>query len=139
VTAVIMRRTIHGLVPSDLHQYDELIGNRIKLGDEVKCVITKPRNLKFHRKFFAMVNETFAMQNEFETIRQWRAVVITGAGHCDFIKGKDGQMIALPKSIAFHNMDETKFNRLFEDVLTFICARYVDDSPERLNTILEFS
>lgn len=139
MSEIIMRRTPQGLSPVDQYNWEQLTGDRIRVGDDVKCKVTKPRNLKFHCKFFAMIAATFDMQDEFETKAQWRAVVIAGAGYCDFVKGKDGQLVAIPKSIAFHRMDETEFERLYQDALTFICSRYVDDSPEHLATILEFT
>jgi len=138
MSEIIMRRTVQGLSPVDQFNWEQLVGDRIKVGDDVKCKVTKSRNLDFHRKFFAMLRATFDMQDEFETMPQWRAVCIAGAGYCDFIQGHE-QLVAIPKSIAFHKMDETEFNRVYQDALTFICARYVDDSPERLATILEFT
>ena len=139
MTGIIMRRTVQGLSPVDQGAWELLTGERIKLGDDVLCKITRPRNLQFHRKFFAMINETFDMQDQFETKEQWRAVVTAGAGYCDFIKGRDDVLVAIPKSIAFHSMGEAEFERLYQDALTFICAKYVHDEPDRLATILEFS
>ena len=139
MSAIVMRRTIQGLAPVDQASWDLLAGDRIRIGDDVMCNITKPRNLKFHRLFFAMIHATFEMQDEYETHEQWRAVVTAGAGYCDFIESKENQLVAVPKSIAFGRMDETQFAKLYQDVLTFICARYVDDTPERLATILEFT
>jgi hypothetical protein len=139
MSEIIMRRTVQGLSPVDQFNWEQLVGDRIKVGDDVKCKVTKSRNLKFHMKFFAMLRATFDMQDEFETMPQWRAVVTVGSGHCDLVPGTDGRPVAIPKSIAFHQMDETEFNRVYQDALTFICGRYVDDSPERLATILEFT
>jgi hypothetical protein len=139
MTEIICHRTPGGFEPTDRHQLEELLGTRIPVGETCKVKVTRPRNLQFHRKFFAMIRATFDMQDEFETVAQWRAVVTVGAGHCSFVPGPDGQTVAVPKSVAFQNMDGTEFARLYEDALTFICARYVNDSPDRLNTVLEFT
>ena len=45
-----------GLVPMYGSDLDEK--KRLKKGEEVLCVIRKPRNYKFHKKFFALLRLT---------------------------------------------------------------------------------
>jgi len=139
MTTVIMRRTMTGLAPSDMCQYEELMGNRIKLGDEVKCVITKPRNLPFLRKYMVMLRACFDMQDSFSNFEHWRAAVQIAAGHCSTIINHKGEANYIPDSISFANCDETKFQRVYDNALTAICEHWVNDEPEQIKIICEFS
>jgi hypothetical protein len=107
------------------------------LGREVQATISQPRNLKFHRKFFAMLHTAQHMADVNLNAEQWRKLVLTGAGYCTFHE-IGSRMIAIPKSISFGSMDETEFAKLYSDCLDFICANYVDERPESLDAMLSF-
>ena len=137
MTEIIMMKTGQGWIPADEHQAELLDG--YALGDLAKVKFTKSRNLQFHRKYFALIGETFHMQDIALNKKGWRAIVQTGAGYCDFVKGKDDQLVAVPQSIAFHKMDDLEFSRLYSDSIDFICMRYVQDNPDHLRQVLEFA
>ena len=80
---VVVRVTGEGLMPVDRHQSGLL--EQFKLGEVITIRITKDRNPQFHRLFFAMLAETFDMQDEYQNKEQWRHAVTVGAGWCDFI------------------------------------------------------
>ena len=46
-----------GLIPADIDS--EIEYRKIKLGATVKVKITNPRNIQFHRKYFALLNFAF--------------------------------------------------------------------------------
>lgn len=79
-----------------------------------------PRSPKHHRYFFARLGELFALQERFEDeghLLEWLKV---GAGHVDFVPGRDGQIVAMPRSIAWANLDEQgfiEFTRAMNDFL----------------------
>ena len=50
---------------------------------------------------------------------------------------KEGGVVAVPKSISFASMDDDEFERLYSDVLTFICQTWVLDESQ-INQIVEF-
>lgn len=107
-------------------------------GREVICSIRQPRNLKFHRRFFAMLHAGLEMADTELGMEQWRALVTVGAGWCDFIEGKTGT-IAIPRSISFARMDETEFTRLYDDCIRFICANYLNGTtPDELREAAAF-
>ena len=107
------------------------------IGKEVQVTVKQPRNLKFHRKFFAMLNMAQSMADVTINPEQWRHLVLAGAGYCTFHKIGD-KMVAIPVSISFSSMDEVEFSQLYSDCLDFICLNYVDDTPESLNAMLQF-
>ena len=90
----------------------------LRPGDTVEFSWHEPRSPGFHKRFFAKLNGLFEMQEQFEDVDRLRAWITVGAGECDFVPGPTGRMVALPKSIAWHKLDETDFREL---------ARKVDD------------
>ena len=76
------------------------------------------------------------MVDEEYTPEQFRALCSAGAGYGEFIDSENG-MVFVPKSISFAAMDDTIFERLYQDTLTFICRKWVLDENQ-LNQIVEF-
>ena len=44
---------------------------KLKAGEEYQCEIKRPRNLKFHKKFFALINMLFRKSR---TLQQFRPI-----------------------------------------------------------------
>jgi len=105
-------------------------------GKEVMAELSQPRNILFHRKYFALLGVAQDMVDDDLTAKQFRALCTVGAGHCDFVQGDDG-LIAIPKSISFAAMDDTEFERLYQDTLTYICKKWVLDA-DQINRIVDF-
>lgn len=93
---------------------------QMEIGETVVFSYKKPRSPKFHRFFFAKLNRLFEMQEQFADIDQLRAWLTVGAGECDFVPGPKGRMVALPKSIAWHRMDDEEFGELVVKVDQFL-------------------
>ena len=105
-------------------------------GRELMAQLKQPRNIRFHRKYFALLGVARDMISEDYTAEQFRALCTVGAGHCDFIQGENG-LVAIPKSISFASMDETTFENLYSDTLTFICEKWCLDE-KTINKIVDF-
>lgn len=105
-------------------------------GREVSAKISIPRNLAFHRKFFALLDVGRQMADSEFNQEQFRAICTTGAGYCDFIE-HNGKMVAIPRSISFANMDGETFEDLYNDVLNFICENWALDY-EQIDQIVGF-
>ena len=116
--------------PLEADKLDGLIGR------EVMASIKQPRNIKFHKKYFALIGTARSMIDDEYTMEQFRALCIAGAGYCDFVQGDKG-LVAVPLSMSFAAMDETEFNRLYQDTLTFICQRWELDQSQ-LSQLVEF-
>lgn len=99
------------------------------MGREVLAKVSQPRNIRFHRKYFALIGAALSLIDEEYTPEQFRALCTVGAGYCDFVEGDKG-LVAVPRSISFAQMDDTEFSRLYEDTITFICRRWVVDSVQ---------
>jgi len=130
---VIMQVLPGGLRAVNALESDKLDG---LIGREVMASIKQPRNIKFHKKYFALIGTARSMIDDEYTMEQFRALCIAGAGYCDFVQGDKG-LVAVPRSMSFAAMDETEFERLYQDTLTFICKRWVLDQAQ-LSQMVEF-
>lgn len=79
-----------------------------------------PRSLKFHRLHFAMLKALFDSQEQFNDPEQFRKWTEVGAGHCDFVPGPKGRMVALPKSISYESLDDDEFSTVHENTKAFL-------------------
>lgn len=92
--------------------------DRLQVGETLAFQWWEPRAPGFHKLFFAKLNALFDRQEQFDDVDRLRAWLTVGAGECDFVPGPKGRMVALPRSIAWHKLDETEFAEL---------ARRIDD------------
>ena len=95
---------------------DYEVAKKVKPGETVKGSITRPRNMKFHKKFFALLNLGFENQEQYEDFESFRAVVTMKAGFYKYITTEKGY-IYLPKSISFSKMEDFEFAELYDKVL----------------------
>lgn len=129
MSKIIMIRAAMGLIPADETQWRNLSEDKIPFGEFCQVTISKPRNIKTLRRFFRIVDVTFDMQDICDTREQWRQWLTSAAGWCDFVQHPSipEQTIAIPRSIAFENLDETEFKRLTDDTLTWLFANLATD------------
>lgn len=89
-------------------------------GETLQFAWHEPRSPQHHRLFFAKLHGLADRQEAFDDetkLRQWLTV---GAGYCDLVPGPDGQLVAIPQSIAFHRLDEVEFSELHRQVDNFL-------------------
>lgn len=103
---------------------------RVKIADLVMCEVRKPRNLKFHRKFFALVKllyenlpeasaAHYASQDEFLDALKW------AAGVRETFKRPGGEIGERPGSINFAKMDDTSFAEFYDKVIDLACTKII--------------
>lgn len=80
----------------------------------------EPRSGPHHRLFFAKLATLLDRQEQFEDLDTLLAWVKVGAGYCEFVPGPNGRMVALPRSIAWHKLDEADFGELHLKVNAFL-------------------
>ena len=133
-TDVLMRVMPGGLVavnPVEAEKLEPL------LGQELMASLKAPRNIRFHRKYWALLGVALDMADTDWNLEQFRAFVTVGAGYCEFLMDSEGAALAIPRSISFAAMDETEFERLYQDTLTFICRKWVLDA-EQIDKLVGF-
>lgn len=121
--------TSSGLIPMYDDDYDNK--KKLKVGESYTATITVARNIKFHRKYFAMINTAYdylteKQQQAFRSRDAFRKQVQTAAGFYEPVWSiKHNEFLEYPKSIAFDKMDEKEFSEVYDRVLDVITALLV--------------
>jgi hypothetical protein len=105
---------------------------------EVQTVV--PRNPRFHRKFFALLNIGFdawepAMAHQGITVEknfdQFREEVIILAGHYVQTWTLAGEMRLRAKSISFSSMDDEEFEKVYNSVANVLLSKILTTYADR--------
>jgi len=93
---------------------------KVKVGEEIRG--TRARNVKHHRKCFALIKLGFDNQDKFTDISIYRMVLTIKAGFVVWVDGKDKKKYPLPESISFESMSQRRFDEFYSAILTVIMA-----------------
>jgi hypothetical protein len=97
----------------------------LEIGETLQFDYKVPRAPKFHRLHFAgLIHPLFEAQEQFADETQLRKWLEVGAGHCDFVPGPKGQMVALPRSIDYASLDDVEFGEVHEACKDFMCSEH---------------
>lgn len=110
-----MKKVNGKLVPC--YESDREKMDRVK--DIVSVDIKVPRNLMFHRKFFALLNLAFENQERYDSMEVFRPIMIMKAGFYEEVKTDKG-LVFLPKSISFAKMDDMEFEELYSKMINVV-------------------
>ena len=132
---IFLRNTLHGLIPLYPSDYNEK--RKLKLGQDYECDVRNPRNVGFHRKFFALLNvghENTQLNMPFDTYRKY---MIIKAGYFDAYETPKG-LFYDARSISFASMEEDEFEELYSRVLDKIIGDIGLTSQEIENQLINF-
>lgn len=115
-------------------------------GQGIRAKVTRARNVKFHRKFFALLQlgfdtwEPAAMEYEgapaVKNFERFRKDVIVLAGYYTRTVNLKGEIRLEAESISFSNMDEDRFdqvyNRVADVLLQKVLTRYTREDLDRV-------
>ncbi len=126
------------LVPAS--EEDKELLSKIKAGRVVKLTLTRIRNYKFHKKFFALLDFAYSYWEPDEgSFNKWGVVpeknperfrkdVIILAGYFDATYRLDGDVRIEAKSISFASMSEDEFEKLYsatiDVILKHVCPQF---------------
>lgn len=111
---LLCKNTIAGLVPLYPADYDNK--RKLKLGQDYEVEVKNPRNIMFHRKFFALLNighENTSLDMPFESYRRY---MIIKAGYFNSYHTPKG-IYYEPVSISFSSMSQDEFEELYSRIL----------------------
>lgn len=135
-------RTLAGLVPSSDDDRVKLRG--VKLGDEVCVEIRRPRNVRFHRKFFAMLNIVFDNLPDEMAAGMGVACVedLLEAVKIDLgmyaLHNVNGKCVLKTYSISFAKMDEECFGVFYDRAVMVVIDKYLRGATvEMLNDVVD--
>jgi hypothetical protein len=113
---------LEGLTPADDRAYARFKKKLglMRPGDTISFEHRFPRSPKFHRLHFAMLGLLFDNQEQFANSEDLRKWIEVGAGHCQFVPGPGGRLVALPLSIAYDSLDDAEFYEHHIKVVAFL-------------------
>jgi len=132
---LFVRNTPAGLVPLYPSDLDEK--RKLRLGDDYEVTIKRPRNIAFHRKFFALMNvghNNTRLDMPFESYRKY---VTIKAGYYNTYATPKGVFVDA-QSISFGSMDEDSFAELYSRALDVIIADIGADQQLIEEMVLQF-
>lgn len=115
---VLIKQFDNSLKPAYDSDLEKL--KKIKPGKPVKCKITQPRNIKFHRKFFALINLVYQNQEHYINVDHLRHDLIIASGYYTKRITMYGEEVTEAKSISFAKMSELEFSELYSAMLNSI-------------------
>jgi hypothetical protein len=108
---------------------DADIINTLADGETFKCAFSRPRNTKFHRKYFALLDVLFECFNPvpvdfvggkscvgkvpMKNRERFRKDIAIATGHFDLVVTLKNEVRADAKSISFASMNEVEFSQLY--------------------------
>ena len=102
-----------------------------KLGDGEIIRASGDRNPKFHRKVFALIDVAYKNQDKYQSKEAFRKIMEMKAGYVDWVPGKDGQPVPLPKSMSYGNMGQEDFEECWQAMLK-VMADFLEILPAEL-------
>lgn len=120
MSELYLQRTVGGLRPCDDAGIDAL--RKIKVGEVVQCEITRPRNLAHHRKFWALLNVFWQATGDWSSTYGVLIELKVRLGHVQEVLLRDtGELVRVPKSISFAQMDQGAFDVFYERCIAELC------------------
>lgn len=124
---------------------------RLRLGQGLRAEVKRARNILFHRRMFALLNFAFDLWDcpalEYQghpvakNFDRFRKDITILAGFFDAVTNLRGEVRLEAKSLAFHNMGEEEFERVYKSVLGVVWDRILRskgyESPEKVDAIVQ--
>ena len=125
---------MQGVSPTDDSAWKVFWGKlkNINVGEMLKISFSTPRNQKFHKKYFALLNLGYEHWTPARKHKKYKGVPVEKnfdvfrddiqimAGFYTLSFGVDGAMKTVPKSISFANMEQDEFERVYDAVVNVI-------------------
>lgn len=137
MSALLMRKMIGGrLEPIDDAGKDTL--SKIGIGAVVSVEVKRPRNLQHFRKFWALASLIYENQTRYRSPEELVDAIKVHIGHCVPMRLANGTEVRVPKSIAFHSMNQDEFDKFYERVIDVVVTEIIPGlSREDLRAELE--
>jgi len=131
----IFIKTLGGLRPVD----DCKAYNLLKVGEQTELDIKTPRNIRFHNKFFALINLAFVNQELYVKQDDLREDLIIAAGFYTTRKNHISEAVKLvADSISFAKMDDIEFGEVYNRVLDQVWSMLGGEKQDIIDELLRF-
>ena len=152
MTTIYLRKINDYFFPADELSAEEM--ESIPTNIEFKAELTRPRNYKFHKKFFTLIEVSYkawegpVIEHNGEIIKanlvRFRKDITIMCGYYDLVVNINGELRKEAKSISFANMDQAEFEKLYSTAIDVILGKVLsnytrEDLDEQVNNILSFT
>ena len=117
---------------------DYEIAKKIKVNEPIEYDFKNRRNIKFHRKYFALLNMVFDNQEQYSNIDHLRHDLTIEAGYYEIRYNLHGVQIYEPKSISFAAMNEITFSEFYNKCIDVIVKHFHFDREDIAEHILQY-
>lgn len=129
----LIKKNDNTLAPAYNSDYDKI--KKLKAGEEFKCEVRQPRNLKFHRKFFALLNMVLDNQEIYNDLDKLRNDLLVEAGFTETWVDIHSEIQTRGKSISFGSMSEDEFGSVYNRVIDVIVKHFHFNKQEILENV----
>lgn len=116
--------------------YEKL--KKIKVNEPYEFEYKNSRNIRFHRKAFALFNMVFDNQEIYRNIDDLRYDLTVEAGYFELRVNIHGEEVKKAKSISFASMDETEFNEYYSAILDTIVKYFHFDKQDIIDNVSQY-
>jgi hypothetical protein len=117
---------------------DHELAKKIPLNEPIIYEWKKPRNLKFHKKFFALLNLVFENQERYNNLDHLRKDLTISAGYYDLRLNIEGLEIREAKSISFAKMTDTEFSDYYNRIIDVVVKWLGIDKDDIIQNINQY-
>jgi len=117
---------------------DYELAKKVPLNEPIVFEWSKPRNLKFHKKFFALLNMVYENQEQYNNIEHLRKDLTISAGYYDLRYNIEGVEVQEAKSISFASMDDVEFSELYNRIVDVVVKWLGIDKQEIIDNIEQY-
>jgi len=128
-----LKKTPQGFIPCD--EATTKAFNKVKDGYDIFAEYKPRRNMKFHKKYFALLNAVVIHQDHYKTVDNLHEAIKFKAGYYETIIPLEREAFLKTKSISFHSMNNQEFEEFYSVALDE-CIKLV--SEESVNEIIKF-
>ena len=121
-TSHIMVKRLRTLRPTDDQGIEDMA--KIPDGSLLKVTWTRPRNIRFHNKFFAMMGIILKNQEHYQSMDELLGVCKLRIGHVTIVQTQHGEEM-WPKSISWAAMDETEFSKFYDRAVDWVLREVI--------------
>ena len=129
---IILTKFRNTLFPADENAERAL--KKVKDGLDILVDYKPKRNVKFHRKFFAMINILFQNQEKYKNREDLLIEMKLKTGWYKEHVTLKGNIIYIPKSMSFDKMDDLKFGEFYQKCIDVALQSFniSEETAERL-------
>lgn len=135
---IMLIKNLNGtIIPA--YEEDKERLKRFKCGEPFFAEVSKPRNIKLHRKAFALFNMLFQNQELYTSLDHLREDLTIEAGYYTTSNNIHGEVVKRAKSISFAAMDDLEFSQYYDTIINTIVKYFHFDKEAILENVEDFA